>query len=322
MQETVSRRKFGMLAAAATGAFAVARPAAAQTPAAGDPLMVVATFSIVGELVRLVGGEAIDLQTMIDAGVDAHTFEATPANAIALSEADLVFAIGLGFEPWLDQLEEGAGATFPVVSLSDGLDLIAGGHGHEEGHEEETSGEHAGEEYDPHVWLDVQNAIAMIENIRKALVEADPGNAAIYDGNAKQATEQLTALDDWIVEQVDTLPEDRRRLVTSHDTFQYFARRYGFDLVGSVQGLSTEEGEPSAMEIATLSETIRETGVPVIFADTVSNPALVESVAQEAGVTLGPPLYTDALGPAGSDGATYEGMMRHNVTAIVGALAG
>jgi ABC-type Zn uptake system ZnuABC Zn-binding protein ZnuA len=108
--------------------------------------------------------------------------------------------------------------------------------------------------------------------------------------------------------------------VTSHDTFGYFARRYGFEVIGSVQGLSTEEGEPSAREIAQLAATIREAGIPVIFAESVSNPGLVESVAAEAGVTLGPPLYTDSLGPAGSDGATYDVMMRHNVTAIVEAL--
>ncbi len=284
------------------------RGARAQTPVAGDPMAVVATFSVLGDLVKAIGGDAIDLQTIVDAGVDAHTFEATPANAIALSDAKLVFAIGLGFEPWLAQLAEGADGQFPVVTLTDGLDLIGGAAG--------------GEEYDPHVWLDVENAIAMTEHVRTALREADPGNAAYYDANAKAVTARLQELDSFIVEQVATLPEGRRKLVTSHDTFAYFARRYGFDLVGSVQGLSTEEGEPSAMEIATLTEEIKAAGVPVVFAENVSNPALVESVAREAGVTLGPPLYTDSLGPAGSDGATYDGMMRHNVTAIVTALAG
>ena len=313
-QAMMSRRAAIALTVISAASVRSVSNAIAQTPVAGDPLPVVATFSVLGDLIRAVGGDAIDLQTVVDVGMDAHTFEATPANAIALSEAGLVFAIGLGFEPWLAQLAEGADGQFPVVTLTDGLDLIAGeGHGHDHAHDEEK---------DPHVWLDVQNAIAMTDRIRAALVEADPENATSYDANAAAATANLEELDAWIVEQVATLPEGRRKLVTSHDTFAYFARRYGFDVVGSVQGLSTEEGEPSAMEIATLTEEIKAAGVPVVFAETVSNPALVESVAREAGVTLGPPLYTDSLGPAGSDGATYDGMMRHNVTAIVTALAG
>ena len=308
LRESLSRRRLAAVAAGAAASLAGGWPTVAQTPAADAKLPVVATFSVLGDLVAAVGGDLIDLHTIVDAGVDAHTFEATPANAIALSEARIVYAIGLGFEPWLAQLAEGGDGAFPVVELSDGLDLIAGAED--------------GQELDPHVWLDVQNAIAMTDAIERSLSEADPANAAAYAANADASRAALEALDEWIVEQVATLPEDRRKLVTSHDTFRYFARRYGFELIGSVQGLSTEEGEPSAMEIAQLTDEIRNAGAPVVFAENVSNPALVESVAREAGVKLGPPLYTDSLGPAGSDGATYDGMMRHNVSAIVSALAG
>lgn len=319
----LSRRSVLATAAVAAVTGRGSLTARAQTPAPGDPLPVAATFSVLGDLVQSVGGDAIDLTTVVAAGVDAHTFEATPADAIALSEARAVFAIGLDFEPWLAQLAEGSDAPYPLVELGAPLDLISvdeGEHG-DEAAEEDGNGDGHGE-HDPHVWQDVGNVIEMTKEIARVLSEADPGNAAYYAANAAAAVEQLQSLDAWIVEQVATLPEDRRVLVTAHDTFGYFARRYGFEVIGSIQGLSTAEGEPSAMELAELSDVIASTGITVVFPETMNNAALVEAVVAEAGVTLGPPLYTDSLGPDGSDGATYDGMMRHNVEAIVGALGG
>ena len=163
--------------------------------------------------------------------------------------------------------------------------------------------------------------MAMVEAIRDDLVAADPTNAATYEANAQAYLARLQALDEFVVAEVAKLPEERRKLVTSHDTFAYFAARYGFAIVGTAFGSVTTEGaDPSAAEIDALVSEIEAAAVPAIFAENVSNPALMESVAAEAGVELAPTLYTDALGEEGSDGDTYEKMIRANVATIVAAL--
>ncbi len=317
---------------------AVAVPGAgglAQTPAAAEPLRVVATFSVLGDLVDRVGGDAIDLRTIVAAGADAHTFEPAPDDAIALGEADLVFANGIGFEPWLDELAEGADEPLPIVVVTDGIELREAGdapHPDEgdvgppaegETHADAAASDHDRGAFDPHVWHDVRNAMAMTEAIRDALIAADPANADLYQANAATLLAELETLDAWVVEQVATLPEDRRKLVTSHDTFGYFADRYGFEVVGTaLDSASTEGGGPSAREIAELVERIEAAGVPAIFAENVQNPEVMEAVAEEAGVSLAPPLSTDALGAPGSGADSYEGMVRSNVETIVAALGG
>jgi ABC-type Zn uptake system ZnuABC Zn-binding protein ZnuA len=162
----------------------------------------------------------------------------------------------------------------------------------------------------------------MVESIRDALVAADHDRAATYQANADAYLARLQSLDDFVVAEVAKLPEERRKLVTSHDTFAYFAARYGFEVVGTALGsVSTEGADPSASEIADLVDQIKAAGVPAIFAENVTNPALMESIADEAGVELAPTLYTDALGESGSDGDTYEKMVTANVTTIVTALS-
>lgn len=162
----------------------------------------------------------------------------------------------------------------------------------------------------------------MLEAIRNALVGAGPDNATTYARNADAYLAELEELDAFVQEQVATLPEERRKLVTTHDTFGYFADRYGFEVVGTALGITIEASDPSAGKIAALVEAIRVTGVPAIFAENVSNPALMETIAREVGVELAPTLFTDALGEPGSEGATYLEMVRYNVTTIVTALAG
>ncbi|HYO30616.1 MAG TPA: metal ABC transporter substrate-binding protein [Thermomicrobiales bacterium] len=332
----------------------------AQNSAVGEPLRVVATFSILGDLVAAVGGDAIVLETIVDAGTDAHTFEPAPDDAIALSEAHLVFANGVGFEPWLDELAEGADEPLPVVAVGEGLDLreAGAGHGDEggahegehaeggtpegeavavdggEAHDDEADGDEPNAEedlggdrdhgaYDPHVWHDVRNAIAMTETIRAALAAADPANADRFDANAAAFLADLETLDAWVIEQVATLPEERRKLVTSHDTFGYFADRYGFEVVGTaLDAASTEGGGPAAREIADLVGRIEAAGVPAIFAENVQNPEVMESIAEEAGVSLAPTLYTDALGAPGGEADSYEALDRHTVETLDGALGG
>jgi zinc/manganese transport system substrate-binding protein len=299
-------------------------PSFAQTPPSGDPLQVVASFSILGDLVENVGGETVEVTTLIGPGVDAHTYDAAPADLVVLSEADLVFENGLGFEPWLDQFFASTQPPGTRIVVSDGIaPRAAGDHAEQEGTEllAEDAGEHG--EFDPHVWHDVANVIVMVGNIRDALAAADPARAELYEANAEAYISELTALDASIRQQVGSLPEERRKLVTSHDTFGYFAAAYGFEVIGTALGsLSTEAGDPSARSIATLISEIEEAGVPAIFAENVANPDLMESIAVEAGVELAPPLYTDALGPPGSPGDTYIGMMQSNVTTVVDALNG
>ncbi len=300
-------------------AASLAQSTAAQTPVSGEPLSVVTSFSILGDLVRQVGGDAVQVTTLIGSGVDAHTYDPAPADLVALSEANLVFENGLGFEPWLDGFFASAQPAGARVVVSEGITPREAGGDHAE-HEEE-SGEHG--VYDPHVWHDVANAIVMTENIRDALVAADPANAALYETNAAAFIANLETLDADIREQVATLPEERRKLVTSHDTFGYFADAYGFEVLGTGFGsLSTEAADPAARDIAALVAAIEAAGVPAIFAENVANPDLMASIAAEAGVELAPALYTDALGPEGSPGETYEGMMQSNVATIVAALAG
>jgi len=293
---------------------------AAQTPAAGEPLQVVASFSVLGDLVKDVGGDAVQVTTLIGPGVDAHTYDPAPRDLVVLEGAEVIFENGLGFEPWLDQFFESAQPPGARVVVTDGITPRAV--------ENQDNAEGAGEAQehggvDPHVWHDVANAIVMVENIRDALVSADPANAALYEANAAATIARFQTLDAWIRQQVATLPEDRRKLVTSHDTFGYFADAYGFQILGTALGsLSTEAGDPSARAIGLLVEEIMTAGVPAIFAENVANPDLMAAIAEEAGVALAPTLYTDALGPPGSPGETYEGMMRSNVSTIIDALKG
>jgi ABC-type Zn uptake system ZnuABC Zn-binding protein ZnuA len=287
-----------------------------------DPVRVIATFSVLGDIVARVGGDRVDVSVLIPSGADGHVFEPTPEDAGRMENAAVVFENGMGFEPWLDELYEASASHAARVVVTEGVTPRAFGDQepedqHEDGEEHDEHGE-----FDPHVWHDVQNVIIEVEAIRAALGTADPANAGIYDANAAAYTAELQELDAYVVGQVATLPEERRRLVTSHDTFGYFSARYGFQIIGTALGsISTEGGDPSAREINDLIDAIRDSEVPAVFAENVSNTALMETIADEAGVTLAPTLYTDALGEPGSPGETYVGMIRFNVDTIVGALS-
>lgn len=284
---------------------------AATAPANGR-LQVIATYSILGDIVQNVGGDTIGLRTLVGPNGDPHTFQPSPADSAALADSALIFENGLGFEPWLDELYTASGSSAPRMVVTAGLTLqkMIGAEPAE-----------AGDGFDPHVWHSVANVITLTKSIRDALVRADPTHAAIYNAQADTYLAQLQELDTWILEQVQTLPKDKRKLVTSHDTFGYFAERYGFEIVGTaLASASTESAGPSAAEIAALVEEIKIAGVPALFAENTSNPKLMAQIASEAGVALAPSLYTDALGEPGSAGDTYLKMMRYNVTTLVTAL--
>jgi len=281
-----------------------------------DRVRVVVTYSVLGDLVRNVAGDGVDLATLVGPDGDAHTFEPTPKDGVALAEADLIFENGIGFETWLDKLHSSSASKARRVVVTEGLKLRQGEcrHDHKPGEKHER-------EDDPHVWHEVKNAIHMVGAIRDRLAEADPTNAGKYRANAAAYLERLNALDAWVVEKVATLPKAKRQLVTSHDTFGYFAERHGFEVVGSaLESVSTEASDPSPATFAKLVESVRAAKVPAIFAENVHNPKLMDRLAKEAGVRLAPPLFTDALGKPGSEGDTYEKMIRYNVATIVDAL--
>lgn len=279
---------------------------------------VVATYSILGDLVENVGGENVELTTLVGPDGDAHTFEPAPSDNAELAEADVVFENGLGLEPWLDDLFESSGSEAERVTVTDDVEtrpVTGEEHDHEGG---EHGGEHG--EVDPHAWHDVSNTVVMVGSIWDALSEADPENAAAYERNAGEYISELEDLDADVRRQVNSIPEQNRILFTSHDTFGYFARRYGFEVDTALASASTETGDPSAGETADLVEEIEESGVPAIFGENVSDPGVMEGISAEAGVELAPPLYTDALGDPGSEGGTYVKMVRYNVSTMSEAL--
>lgn len=310
----LSRRRF-VLGTTALASLGIGQQAAAQDVSVPN---VVATFSILGDWVQRVAGDVLTVSTIVPAGGDAHAFDPAPDQVAAIAEADVLFEIGLGFETWLDGMVTSSGTKANRVIVSDGIDVLHlnedEGHQHDDGHDHGSD--------DPHIWGDVRNAIAAVNMIAAALGEADPANAASYDANAATYIGELTTLDESIRNDTGTIPAERRKLVTTHDTLGYYAHAYGFEVVGTALGsISTEGGDPSARDIAQLVGDIEATGVQAIFADTTSSTSLMESIAAEAGVNLAPPLYSDALGEPGSDGATYIDMMTTNTRIIVEALA-
>lgn len=298
--------------------------AQAQTP---HKLKVVASFSILSDWLQNVAGDKIELKTLVPAGGDTHSFDPSPDQVADIADADLVFEIGAGFETWLDDVFDSSGTNATRIVVSDGVKLRtladADAETHGDAHAGATpSNDQSQGSTDPHIWGNVQNAIIAVNNIADALSAADPDNAATFKENAAGYVAQLQTLDGWVRTEVDKLPQDKRQLVTSHDALGYFTDAYGFTIVGTALGTTTEEAEPSARQISQLVDQIKASGVKAIFAENIENPALMKSIADEAGVTVGPVLYTDALGEPGTDGDTYIKAITYNTNSIVNALLG
>lgn len=276
--------------------------------ASGDPQVVV-TSTILADLTATVGGDEITVTGLLEPGDDPHLYEPVPQDTIALEQADLIFYNGYNLEPALIRLINGAGVQAEKVALGEQVAPL------QFDYEGQT-------EPDPHVWGDVENVIVMVAAIAATLSTQFPEDAAVFNQNAADLIAELRALDAWITDQMATIPADQRTLVTTHDAFQYYANAYGLTVLGTLIGISTEE-QPSAQTVQRLVETIRQAQVPAIFAETTLNPALITTVAQEAGVTLAdPPLYSDSLGAAGSGAETYVTMMVTNTDTVVRALGG
>jgi ABC-type Zn uptake system ZnuABC Zn-binding protein ZnuA len=261
--------------------------------------------------------------------VDPHDYEAAPADIQTISTADVVVENGVGLEAWLDDAVDAAGFSGPVVDSSKGVVIHEGEEGHEEEHAEESpraeESEHAHEAGDPHIWHDPQNAVIMARNIANAFAAADPDGKNSYEANLAEYVGQLTALDQEIERKIDSIPAGERKLVTNHDAFGYFIERYGMEFVGSIIPSFDSSAELSGRDITDLVAKIKSTGVKAIFSEASLPPKTAETIGRDAGVTViggENALYGDSLGPAGSDGATYLEMMRHNTDTIVGALRG
>jgi len=301
-------------------ALALALPQAAWAQA---PIKVVATFSILGDMVRQVGGDRIALTTLVGPDGDAHVFQPAPGHARAVAEATVVFVNGLGFEGWMERLVQSAGYKGPVVVATKGIqpqksaEEEKGGHGHSHGGKKAAHDHGA---VDPHAWQDLRNAQLYVDNIAAGLAQADPAGAAAYWTNAEAYKKELAALDAWVKAELGQVPKARRKVITSHDAFGYFASAYGVMFLAPV-GISTD-AEPSAKQVAGLIRQIKKEGVSALFVENITNPKLIEQIGKEAGVRPGGALYSDALSKPGAGADTYAGMFRHNVALLKAAMLG
>ncbi|BAZ31458.1 periplasmic solute binding protein [Cylindrospermum sp. NIES-4074] len=275
----------------------------------GKP-QVVATSTIIADLTEKVAGDEIHLAGVLKPGADPHVYEPVPADSRVLETADLILYNGYNLEPGLIKLMNAAGGKASKLAVGEVVKPLQLDKG---------KGQVVP---DPHVWGNGENAIAMVGAIRDSLIKLSPADREKFTQNAAKLTDELQQLNIWINQQIKTIPPDKRKLVTTHDAFQYYGQAYGMQIAGTLIGISTEE-QPSAQTVQRLVESIKKIGVPAIFAETTINPALIKTVAQEAGVTLAPhQLYSDSIGAKGSDGDTYIKMMEANTRSIVEALGG
>ncbi|MDH6084582.1 metal ABC transporter substrate-binding protein [Chrysosporum ovalisporum Ak1311] len=278
--------------------------------AKNDLPQVVATSTIIADWAEKVGGEEIELIGLLQPGVDPHVYEPTPADSRVLETADLILYNGYNLEPGLINLMNGAGENVPKIAVGEVVKPL-------------QSDAYEGTVVpDPHVWGSAANAMAMINVIRDELIKLSPAEQAEFTQRASVLTDELQQLHNWINQQIQTIPPGKRQLVTTHDAFQYYGQAYGMTMAGTLIGISTEE-QPSAQTVQRLVESIKKTNAPAIFAETTINPALIKTVAEEAGVKLAPhQLYSDSIGAKGSDADSYVKMMVANTRTIVQALGG
>ncbi|WP_347814894.1 zinc ABC transporter substrate-binding protein AztC [Aureimonas sp. SK2] len=281
-------------------------------------MQVVASFSILGDFAREVGGSHVHVTTLVGPDADAHVFEPKPADAKALARANVVLVNGLAFEGFLPRIVKASGTQAPMVELAGGIDALVDPSG---GHYHFTGGRatfHATPN-DPHAWQSIGNAKVYVRNIAEAFCEADRAHCPDYEANAASYTEVLSDLDGEIRQTLAGVPADRRTGVIGHNAFRYFERDYGVTFL-SPQGVSTGS-EASAADVAALVREIRERRATAIFAENISDTRLVRQIASEAGLELGGTLYSDALSPPDGPAPTYADLMRHNARTIATALA-
>ena len=275
---------------------------------AAEPLAVVASFSILGDLVQVVGGDRVKVVTLVGGDADAHTFEPRPTDAQTLLKARLLVINGLNFEPWALKLVKSAAFQGDILVASQGIPLRS----------LPSEKDHAHANTDPHAWQDPRNVIIYVKNIAKSLSNADPAGIDSYQKNSDAYIRELEMLDQFAQEQFAKLRQNQRLVITSHDAFGYFAARYALRFLAP-QGMSTES-EPSAKAVAQLIRQIQQNKIRAVFLENMSNPRLLAQISHDCGITPGQKLYVDALsGPAGP-ASTYLKMMYHNVTQLAAGM--
>lgn len=312
------------------GALTACQPAAAPAPtappagattAAGLPtLSVLAAESFIADMAQNVAGDRLNVETLMPLGLDPHAFEPTPQDVGRIADSQVLIVNGGGFEEWLQEVLDNAGGQRQVIEASAGLTSRSAREGEAAEMSDEEEGDSHHDAGDPHFWLDPTKAIAYVENIRDGLSQADPAGKDAYAANAAAYIAQLQELDTWITQQVQSIPAERRQIVTNHESFGYFADRYGFTIIGTVVPSVSTGSAPSAQQLARLVDRIKATGAPAIFLETGANPQLAQQVAAETGVKVVTDLYSHSITPPDGAAPTYIDMMRYNTQAVVGAL--
>jgi zinc/manganese transport system substrate-binding protein len=298
---SIRRSIFAVLYAA----IAVALPAAAR---AQEKLPVVATFSILGDFVKNVGGDRVSVTLLVGPEGDAHVYQPSPADAKKLAAAKVIFVNGFKFEGWIERLIKASGTKASVVVATKGIkprEMADEDHDHEQG-------------VDPHAWQSIANARVYVANIRDALVAADPGGKETYERNTADYLAKLAAVEAEVKEGIAKIPAARRKIITSHDAFGYFGAAYGFEFIAP-QGVSTET-EVSARDVAKIIRQIKTQKIPAVFLENISDPRLMQRIADETGAKIGGKIYSDSLSAAAGSASTYIDMMRHNIRQLSAAL--
>jgi manganese/iron transport system substrate-binding protein len=271
---------------------------------------VVATSTIIADLAEEIAQEEVQITGILKPGTDPHVYEPVPADSRVLEKANLILYNGYNLEPGIIKLMNATGGKAKKIAVGEVVQSLKLDKG---------KGQIVP---DPHVWGSAKNVIAMVKAIRDSLIELSPEDQEKFTKNAEKLTDELQQLHIWITQQIQTIPPDKRKLITTHDAFQYYGNAYKIQIAGTLIGISTEE-QPSAQTVKNLVESVKKIGVPAIFAETTINPALIKTVAEEAGVKLAPTsLYSDSIGAKGSNGDTYIKMMAANTRTIVEALGG
>ncbi len=297
--------------AARCAAVAIALPAAVH---AQEKLPVVATFSIVGDFVKNVGGDRVSVTLLVGPEGDAHVYQPSPADAKKLAGAKVIFVNGFKFEGWIDRLIKASGSKASLVVATKGIkprEMAEEDHDAKKG----KTPEHG---VDPHAWQSIANARVYVANIRDALIAADPAGQEIYQKNAADYLAKLAAVETEVKEGIAKIPAERRKIITSHDAFGYFGATYGFEFIAP-QGVSTET-EVSARDVAKIIRQIKAQKIPAVFIENISDPRLMQRIADETGAKIGGKVYSDALSAEGGPAATYIDMMRQNIRQFSAAL--
>lgn len=274
-----------------------------ETPSS-DKIVAVSSINIISDIVKNIGGDKVESISICGVGIDPHTYHPKPEDIRTISQSDITFINGFTLEHWMEEIIDNAGGERPKITVTEGVNALT---------DEKGFGDP-----DPHAWFNVQNVKIYAQNIAKGLSELDPDNKDYYNANLENYIKQLDELDQWVKDQIATIPEGKRVLITSHDAFRYFGEAYGLEVYG-LQGLSTE-AKVRTEDVTRIVDLIKSRGLRSIFIETSVNPKLLEQVSKETGAKVGGTLYSDSIGDEGTEGGSYIGAVKSNVTTIVNAL--